>query len=91
MNYILFTKEKGKCSNDCKKDDTYKYQYDNQCLKECPDYTVIDSENFICKDKDITISTLTETNHAFFNENITQIEIIQLVKNYISNFDYTYK
>ena len=89
LNYILLVKEKGKCSNDCKKDDTYKYQYDNQCLKECPDSTITDNDNFLCKDKDINISVLTETNHTFFDKNFTDEEIAQLVENYMQNFYYT--
>ena len=87
MNYILLIKEKGKCTNDCTNDDTYKYQYDNQCLKECPDNTIPD--NYICKDKNTSISFNTETQHTFFNGNITDEEIAKLTKIYMNNFYYT--
>ena len=87
MNYILLIKEKGKCTNDCKSDNTYKYQYDNQCFKECPNNT--NNDNFICKDKDESIPTLTETYHKYFDQNITDKEMDQLAKNYIDNFYYT--
>ena len=89
LNYILLIKEKGKCTNNCKRDDTYNYQYDNQCLKQCPDNTINDSVNYLCKDKDITISTLTETNHTFFDKNFTDEEMAQLVQNFMKNFYYT--
>jgi len=36
--------EKGKCIDDCSNDDTYKYEYNSQCYKKCPD-------NQICKYK----------------------------------------
>ena len=88
-NYILLIKEKGKCINNCKNDNIYKYQYDNQCLKECPKNTIQDNINFICKDKNIDIPVLTETHHTFFDKNITDDEIEQLVKNYKDNFYYT--
>ena len=90
LNYILFIKEKGKCTNDCKNDDTYKYQYDNQCLKECPiDTTISDHSNFICRDKNPDLSVLTETFHTYFNENITDSEMDYLTEIYMKNFDYT--
>ena len=87
LNYILLIKEKGKCTNDCKNDDIYKYQYDNQCFKYCPNNTI--NDNFICIDKDKNIATLTETYHKYFDMNTTNKEIDQLAKNYIDNFYYT--
>ena len=47
------------------KDNTYKYQYDNHCLNECPDNTINDT--YICKDKYPENSFNTETFHTFFN------------------------
>ena len=87
LNYILLKKEKGKCTNDCKKDNTYKYQYDNHCLNECPDNTINDT--YICKDKYPENSFNTETFHTFFNANISDENMAKLVKNYMNNFYYT--
>ena len=87
LNYILLIKDKKKCTNDCKNDDPYRYQYDNHCLKECPINTKADG--YICKDKDINNSELTETFHTLFNRNITEDEMHQLVLNYKDNFNYT--
>ena len=87
LNYILLIKEKGKCTNDCKDDDTYKYQYDNQCLKECPENTIL--EDYICKDNDTNRPFNTETQHTFFNENITDEEMARLTQIYMDNFYYT--
>ena len=90
LDYVLLIKEKGKCIQDCKKDDTYKFQYDNQCFKECPVNTIIDNANFICKDNNVNASTLTETNHVLFEKNVSDDLMNQFVKSYINNFNYTF-
>ena len=89
LDHILLIKEKGKCIKDCKKDDTYKFQYDNQCFKECPLNTITDNTNFICKDENVNISSLTETNHVFFDKNVSDGLMNQFVKSYMNNFNYT--
>ena len=33
--------EKKKCINDCKKDDTFKYEYNNTCYQKCPNGTYL--------------------------------------------------
>ena len=62
----LLIKEKGRCIDKCKNDNIYKYQYDTLCLKECPNGTIKDEINFICKDENNNEIKLTETNHIFF-------------------------
>ena len=52
---------KKKCIDKCSNDNTYLYEYNNKCYKECPDNTIL--ENNICKDKDI-ISDKTIVNEA---------------------------
>ena len=89
LNYNLFIKEKDKCIENCKNDDIYKYQYDNFCLKQCPNNTLSDDINFICKDNNISASSLTETFHIFLDKNITNEEIKSLVEHYIKFFNYT--
>ena len=88
-NYPLFIKEKGKCSKDCKNEDEYKYFYDTKCLKECPNNTNIDNDNFVCVDKNTNDYKLTETKHILFYSNITNDEIDNFVKFYSNNFEYT--
>ena len=90
-NYPLLIKEKekGKCTNDCKNEDEYKYFYDTKCLKECPNNTNIDNVNFACVDKNTNDYKLTETKHILFDANITNDEIDNFVKFYSNNFEYT--
>ena len=38
-------KEKGKCINDCNKDDTYIFEYNNICYKNCPNNTYASTDN----------------------------------------------
>ena len=49
-NTISATK---KCIDDCKKDSTYKYEYNNICYEKCPDgkYTLEGSDDLLCYDQ----------------------------------------
>ena len=42
--------DRNKCIDDCKKDDKYKYNFDNKCYKECPEnsFILIDDNQNIC-------------------------------------------
>ena len=40
-------REKNKCIDDCKNDDTYRYLYNGECLSECPEDTK--DNNFVCQ------------------------------------------
>ena len=44
--------EKSKCIDDCKRDDIYRYTFNNTCYQKCPNGTYIleDQEDFICYD-----------------------------------------
>ena len=42
--YDKLIQEKSECINDCKRDDIYKYELDNQCFKDCPNKTNLVSE-----------------------------------------------
>ena len=46
-NFII--KELKKCTNDCSKEEKYKYQYGGQCLENCPSGTIPKEKN-ICKE-----------------------------------------
>ena len=45
--------EKKSCIDECKKDDTYIYEYNNTCYQECPDGTISNKDNFICIDYEV--------------------------------------
>ena len=83
---ILLIKEKNKCINDCKNDNTYKYQYNGFCYKECPGGTK--NNNNICEDEKKEVFTLTQNN---ININYTSFidKIDNFVQSYSNEFSYT--
>ena len=80
----LLIKEKNKCTNDCKKDDIYKYQYNGMCLENCPENT--ENDNFLCKEIDPDKCKLSEKDIEL-NKGLGSIET--LVKAYSEEFSYT--
>ena len=82
----LFIKEKNKCLDDCLKDNDYKYQYNGNCLKECPEDTII--ENYLCKNKDPDLCSFTQNELNYLNLNNDE-GIETMVKSYSEEFSYT--
>ena len=85
-NQKLLVRDIGKCTNNCKKENLYKYQYNGECLKQCPEFTQKD-ENFICKDL-INKCYLTKYDIYLNHHNIDN-EIETIVENYAKEFNYT--
>ena len=87
--YNLKIEEKGKCIDYCENDNIYKYQYNGECYKECPDNTNHDDNEFICKDINLNKCLLTENIINSLNENSTDDEVEKFVKKYVNEFNYT--
>ena len=85
-NANLVIKEKSKCIDDCKKDDEYKYQYNGNCLKSCPENT--ENDNYLCKEINYDKCTLSEKD-IDLNDNLDTEEVETLVKSYLNEFSYT--
>ena len=83
---ILLIKEKNKCIQDCKFDDTYRFQYNGECLKKCPNNTK--EENNICKNIDYNKCSYKE-NKNYLNENFSNKDLDLLVKVYGEEYNYT--
>jgi len=74
-NYNKLITEKNKCINDCKRDNIYKYEYNNFCYIECPKGTI--PNNFICLE-DKTLESIINpidiiykySSELIFNDNI---------------------
>ena len=65
IEYNKIIKEKNKCIDDCKKDDIYKYEYNNICYQQCPNETIINEDNYICSDNiNIKIKKQTDINET---------------------------
>ncbi len=88
--YSKIIEIKKKCIDDCKKDDEYLYEYNNTCLKECPESTKIYYEKKKCYEN-CNINQ-TELEGIFYDTlpndtyNILQNETIFL--NNDTNFEY---
>ena len=83
----LVIKDKNSCIDDCTKDPVYKYLYNGNCLKMCPEDMTKD--NFLCienKDK----CNLVENEIQIKKDEDFQI-IKTLAKSYLNEFNYTNK
>ena len=59
---------KSQCIDECKNDDIYRYEYNNICYKNCPNYTIQDETNYTCKDY---LNLEYSTNNNNINEKFT--------------------
>ena len=86
-NYII--KNKSKCIDDCKNDNEYKYRYNGECFKHCPNNTQ-DNNDYICKDIN-NECILTENSNGInsISDNISLYDVEYLVIRYINEFKYT--
>ena len=80
--------EKNKCIDKCENDNTYRYNYNNVCYKECPNNTLDDDGDLMCKD-DPNVCILTETEISVSNETNTTLEIEKIFFNYAKEYNYT--
>ena len=81
-------KNKSKCINNCRNDKEYKYKYNSECFKQCPNNTK-DDNDFICKDIQNNKCVITENDNNLINENLNFIQIESLVIKYVEEFNYT--
>ena len=89
--YNFYIPEKGKCIDSCENDDTYQYQYNGLCLKECPLSTNSQFGEYLCKDMNLLNCLLTQMEYKSINESVTDDNIELIAKNYAREFKYTEK
>ena len=87
-DYNNVIQNKTKCINDCRDDKEFKYRYNGECFKECPNNTK-DNDDFFCKDIQINKCHLTINEAYFLNENTNYNEIEKVIIKYIKEFNYT--
>ena len=88
-DYNILINSKNKCTNDCSKEKIFKYSYNRECFIKCPNNTINEENNFICKDSDLNKCTLSENNLIIKDEDINDIYIEKLAKIYVDEFKYT--
>ena len=85
----LFIKDLKKCTNNCNKEEIYKYQYGGQCLSRCPQGTSPNSQKICLMDNvDSCLKSEIEIDLQEFLKN-GGIDIN--AKNYAKEFNYTKK
>ena len=87
-SYSLLIKNKDKCVENCTNDNIYKYQYNGECLKECPSDTN-DNNDYLCKDINKNKCLLTENEFNSLSDDFTDEDIENLAFKYAQEFKYT--
>ena len=86
----LLIRNERKCVNSCSNEPVYKFKYNGECIEKCPDDTISDEIEFLCKIQNAEICT----------ESISQFELYdflkeggveKIAKTYANEFNYTKK
>ena len=86
ISFII--EDKKKCIYDCKMDDIYKFQYNGECLKNCPENTFPNSLNQ-CLDINTEKCTITIKNTQILGYTLNFNIINQMAKTFAKEFLYT--
>ena len=82
----LYIKELKKCTNNCTKEEKYKFQYGGKCIENCPKDTE-PNENNICLDINHNLCSKNDI-EIELQENFTSEEADLNAKNYAKEFSY---
>ena len=83
----LLVPELSKCTKNCK-EEIYEFQYNGQCINECPEDAPANKETNICEIKNINVCTYNLLN-LFLDNNIKKNNIENIVVNYANEYSYT--
>ena len=83
---LIDENNKTSCRYDCKMDETYKYLYNGNCLKQCPEGTT--NSNYICKENDPNKVYISENPfYSDSNQTIESIEVLAMA--FAEEYSYT--
>ena len=82
----LYVRNKNKCIENCKFDNTYKYQYNGECLQKCPNGTY--DENNICINANKNKCTYMK-NKDYLMNSISSEDLDLLARTYANEYMYT--
>ena len=80
-------KERNSCIDDCKKDPEYKFLYNGNCIKNCPEGTI--NKDYICEENKDECKLVQSDINLKKDEDFQIINI--LAKTYLNEFNYTNK
>ena len=82
----LLIRDKRECVESCLNEDIYKYQYNGECLKECPEDTY--KEDQLCKVKNKESCTQSSSEFELYNF-LKEGGVEKIAKTYAKEFNYT--
>jgi hypothetical protein len=86
----LIIRNKNKCVDSCSIDETYKYQYNGECLDKCPDGTRLDNSGKICIVNNNNKCTNSSTKFDLYDF-LKEGGVEKIAKTYAKEFEYTSK
>ena len=86
-SHSLLIRNKSQCTDNCTKDDIYRYQYNGECINKCPDNTKVNG--FKCEIKNTNLCSLGLYELKLAYSDIETDGMESLVKNYAEEFNYT--
>lgn len=86
----LLIRDKKKCIESCLKDGEYIFQYNGECLRECPEGTLADSINHICKIIKKESCSISSSEFELYNF-LKEGGVEKIAKTYSLEFNYTDK
>ena len=88
---IMYIEEKKKCIDKCQNDADFKYLYNGKCVMDCPENTIKDTVNYLCREQgtenDCSLNVKELEIDNIYNNDI----IDSLVKSYKNEYFYTNK
>jgi len=87
----LLIREKKKCVKNCLKDGgEYKYQYNGECLKKCPNDTKVENNDNLCKVINEEACSKSDSEFELYNF-LKEGGVEKIAKTYAKEFNYTDK
>ena len=88
-NSLLVRNEK-KCVESCKSETKYRYQYNGECLENCPEDTIKDETENLCRVKNYESCTKSTSEFELYNF-LKEGGVEKIAKTYAKEFNYTQK
>ena len=88
-NNLLIRSER-KCVNSCSKEVQYKYQYNGECIEKCPEDTIADENENLCKIPNADICTESTSQFELYDF-LKEGGVEKIAKTYANEFNYTKK
>ena len=86
----LLIRNERKCVNSCSNEPVYKFKYNGECIEKCPDDTISDEIEFLCKIPNAEICTESTSEFELYDF-LKEGGVEKIAKTYANEFNYTKK